>query len=172
MQPSRCVGGHVSVGQNGSDGHRCGACVGHDCVGGQSTGDVGYIVHPNICVGGHATVCGQPNIYVGLQLCVAGPHATVCTGQPCVVGRSHGTDGHGWHDTFGCDGGQWPGGHVRLWTVGHGWHEYAGCDTGHSGHVMCTDGQFGGTETGLLPPPSLLQTSGGQVTMLTVGHGT
>ena len=61
VQPSRCVGGHVSVGQNGSDTHKCGAeDGGHVWVGG----------HPYICVGG-----GQMNVRVG---------ATV-----------HGPDGHG-----------------------------------------------------------------------------
>ena len=95
-------------------------------------------------------------------------HGCAESGHPAVCG-GHGTDGHGWHETFGCDGGQCPGGHVKRWTVGHGWHEYAGCDTGHSGHVMWTEGQFGGADSGGFPPPpppggAVTHWSGGQVT--------
>ena len=137
VQPNRCVGGHVSVGQNGIDTQKAGAaeCGGHSC------GDVGYTVQPGRCVGGHVCVCGQPYCCVGggqMNVCVGGGH--VCVGRHpsivCGTVTPHVVDGHGWHDTFGCDGGQCPGGHVKLWTVGHGWQEYAGCDGGHSGHVM------------------------------------
>ena len=168
-QPGMLVGGHVcDDGQPGmlvGGGQSCGD-VGHivhpsRCVGGQSCGDVGHTVHPSRCVGGMVSV-GHTGSDGGQ--CWLGGHVFVGGHPSSVVG-------HGWHDTLGCDGGQWPGGQVRLCTVGHGWHEYAGCDTGHSGHVMCTDGQFGGAESGGLPPP-LLHASGGHVTKFTVGHGT
>jgi hypothetical protein len=80
VQPSRCVGGHVSVGQNGSDTHRCGAADGgHVCVCGQ----------PYWCVGGgHVCDCGQP------YCCVGGGQMNVRVGATV-----HGPDGHGCTET-------------------------------------------------------------------------
>ena len=72
VQPIRCVGGQVSVGQNGSDTHRCGAADGgHVCVCG----------HPYWCVGG-----GQMNVWVCGTVHAVDGHGCTETGHPIVCG--------------------------------------------------------------------------------------